>query len=215
MRTRLAGFARGFWLLLTAVPGWPDAPRLARLGRALPIVLPFAIMLALWGWKVAVRDPHLLAERAENRPSLLLESQIASLRLNCSEQQARDLASRTEELSHSILAGTEQVDEVLHSLQQLAAEQHLESDFQAVEGRVDAPAEGAQVAPLGLKGRLTPAPQNAQPFATLIVFLDGLSRQQPRIDLTKLAIRADEQGRYSVETHLKLGYRVSHEKAAQ
>lgn len=171
-------------------------------------------MLALWGWKAAVRDPHLLAEQAQNRPLLLLESQIASLRLNCSEQQARDLASRTEELSHSILAGTEQVDAVLHSLQRLAAEQHWEATFQRVEGGVDAPGDGAQVAPLGLKGRLTIAPENTQPFATLIVFLDGLSQQQPRIDLTKLAIRADEQGRYSVETHLRLGYRVSHEKAA-
>jgi hypothetical protein len=215
LKTKLAGLARSFWLLLTAVPGWPDAPKIVRLGRALPVAFPFAIMLILVGWKAAVRDPHLQSMRAQNRPLLLLESQIATLRLNCSEQEAHDLAGRAAELSHSLIAGPKQLAEVSNALQKLTAEQHWESDFHAIEGGTGAPVEGTQVAFLRLKGKLTPTPDNAQPFSTLVMLLDGLSREDPRIDLTGLAIRADEQGRYSVETHFRLAYRVSHEKAAQ
>ena len=215
MRTKLTGLARGFWLLLSAVPGWPDAPWIARLGRALPIVLPFAIMLALLGWKLGVSDPHLLAERAANRPLLLLENQIAALRMNCSEQEAHDLAKRAATLSQSLIAGPEKLDGTIIALQEVAKEQHWNAEFHAIDGGAGVSANRAQIAFIGLKGKLAPAVDNTQPFSTLIMLLDGVSRQEPRIDLTGLAIRADEQGRYSVEAHLRLPYRVSHEEAAQ
>jgi hypothetical protein len=172
-------------------------------------------MLVLVGWKAAVSDPHLLAERAENRPLLLLESQVAALRLNCSEQEAHDLAAQASELSHSLIAGPGELPTVIHSLQAFTVERHWESDFHAIDGGVEAPGEGTQVALIRLTGKLTPTSGNTQPFSTLMMLLDGLSKEQPRIDLTKLAVRADEQGRYSVETHFRLGYPVSHEKAAQ
>ena len=214
MKTSLRALLQSAWLLLTAVPDWPDAPAWARLMRALPILLPVAAMLALTGWKLGVRDPRLRAETSAVRPLLQLENQISTLRLNCSDQQARDLAERSEEMTRVLLPDPAKLNVAVETAQAIARQQHWEGSFQTGSG-VDAPAEGAATAFCRIRARFDPAADNAERFPTLVRMLDALSQGKPRIDLTRLAIRADEEGRYSVEALLRLQYRVSHEKAAE
>ena len=74
---------------------------------------------------------------------------------------------------------------------------------------------GAAFAFNQVKGRLAPLPGGVASFASLLAFFDHLSAGNKRIDLTRLAIRADEQGRHAVEFNLRLVHLTLHEKVAQ
>jgi hypothetical protein len=196
LKTELINFGLACWHLLTEVPGWPDAPRRMRWRRVLPIIIPCAALLLLAGWNAAVRDPHIRKERANHQPLLSLEEDIAA-------------AAR-------LLLGTPaELGPLLHTLKTEATGRHWEANFQAGDASAETPEPDAQVIFLPVRARLSSAPGGPGPFPALIALLEQFSSAEKRIDLTRLAIRADEQGRYAVEMNLRLACPRIHEKTAQ
>lgn len=215
MKTKLINFGLACWLLFTEVPGWPDAPRHMRWRRILPLLIPGAAMLLLAGWNAAVRDPQIQAERAVHQPLLSLEEEIEALQVSCSEQQAKELAARSAGASQLLLSGPEALGPWLHTLKKAALDRHWEANFQAGDAAIETPEADAQVIFLPVRGKLTSAADNPGSFPALIALLEQFSSAEKRIDLTRLAIRADEQGRFAVELNLRLACLRTHEKTAQ
>jgi hypothetical protein len=214
-KPKLQSFARDAWAWLSEVPDRPHAPRALRVRRALPIALPSLAILALLGWKLAVSDPHARAQRAAGAPLLALEEETTSLRLACSDKEARDLAVQAAESARSFLKSPSELGPALGGLEKLANREGWEGGFQPMDTVIQPPGEGALTGVLAAKGTLKPAPENQRPWPTLLLLLDDLSTWDKQIALTRLVIRADEQGRYSVEAGLRLAYLLNHEKAAQ
>jgi hypothetical protein len=203
------------WSLLTEVPDWPGAPVSARIGRALPIALPVAAMLALAAWTIAVSDRAYNGARAGRQPLLELESEVAALGQTCTNRGAYDLRERASETARSLMGGQKDLDKVLEGAKRTAAIQGWDAAFQAGNGRVDSESKGSSVAFLTAKGTLHPAPGNKHPWETLLLLLDKVSAPGQPIDLTRLAIRADEEGRCSVDVVLRVAYIVANEKIAK
>ena len=215
MKTKLINFVLACWQLFTEVPGWPDAPRAMRLRRILPVIIPCLAMVLLAGWNVAIRDPRIRSERAVHQPLLALEDEIASLRLSFSEQQAEDLAARSAGVAKLLLSGPAELGPLLHTFKKEAATRHWEASFIAGDPAGELPEADAQVFFLPVRGKLAAAAANPGSFPALIALLERFSSDEKRIDLTRLAIRADEQGRYAVELNLRLACPRLHEKIAQ
>ena len=215
MKTKLITFWLICWNLLTEVPGWPDAPQWMRWRRALPIVAPCAAILGLVIWNAAFRDPHIRAERAAHQPLFALEEVIAALRLNCSEQQATELATKSAKVGDLLLGSPAELGPLLQTFKREATKRNWEANFQAGDASAETPDAAAQVIFLPVRGKLASSAGNPGSFPALLALLDGYSSTGKRIDLTRLAIRADEQGRYAVELNLRLACRRIHEKTAQ
>jgi hypothetical protein len=181
----------------------------------LPIIIPCAALLLLAGWNAAVRDPHIRKERTNHQPLLSLEEEIATLRLGCSEQQAKELAARSAAAARLLLGTPAELGPLLHTLKTEATGRHWEANFQAGDASAETPEPDAQVIFLPVRARLSSAPGGPGPFPALIALLEQFSSAEKRIDLTRLAIRADEQGRYAVEMNLRLACPRIHEKTAQ
>lgn len=215
MKTKLINFGLACWHLLTEVPGWPDAPKWMRWRRALPIVLPCVSILGLVIWNAALRAPKIQAERAAHQPLFSLEEEIAALRLNCSEQQAAELAAKSAAVADLLLRTPAELGPLLQLFKKEAAERNWEGNFQAGDASAETPEADAQVIFLPVRGRLASPAGSTGSFPALLALLERYSSTGKRIDLTRLAIRADEQGRYAVELNLRLACRRPHEKTAQ
>ena len=215
MKTKLINFGLVCWHLLTEVPGWPDAPQWMRWRRALPIIIPCLTILLVVVWNTAVRDPHIRAERAAHQPLFSLEEEIAALRLSCSEQQATELAAKSAAVADLLLRSPADLGPLLQTFKKEATKRNWEASFQAGDTSAETPDAAAQVIFLPVRGKLASAAGNPGSFQSLLALLDGYSSTGKRIDLTRLAIRADEQGRYAVELNLRLACRRIHEKTAQ
>lgn len=215
MKTALNKSLRRIWLLLTEVPGWPDAPRGVRIRRALPIALPCVAFLLLAGWNLVVIDPRMSAERAIYQPVQALQDEVLALGMEFSDQLALDVAERAAGAETLALQGAAQTADVLFALKQQAAARGWEATLQASESTDEVPLPDAVLAFKHVRGRLAPLPGGYASFTSLLSFFEQLSAGKKRIDLTRLAIRADEQGRHAVEFNLRLVHLAPHEKAAQ
>ena len=215
MKTKILNFFSTGWQVLTEVPGWPDAPRSVRFRRALPFILPCVAILLLTGWNYAVRNPQMVAQRAAHGPLLALKDEIDALRLDCSDRQALEVAARAAGVSRMILDGPQQLGPILQLLKKEAADRHWEANFQAGEVADGALPAGAQLIFLPARAKLAPPAGQPGSVAGLLALLEQYSAAEKRIDLTRLAIRADEQGRYAVEVNLRLACFVPNEKTAQ
>ena len=215
MKTKLINSAQLCWHLLTDVPGWPDAPQWMRWRRASPLLIPCVVILLLALWHVAIRDPRIRAERATQQPLLSVEEEIAGLRMACSEQQAVELAARSAVATQLLLASPKELGPILHELKKEATDRHWEASFQASDTSAETPAADAQVDYLPVRAKLSAASAQAGACAELIALLERYSSTGKRIDLTRLTIRADEQGRYAVELNLRLACQRTHEKTSQ
>jgi hypothetical protein len=206
---------RSGWALLTEVPGWPNAPAWTRLRRAIPIALPAAALLVLAAWKVAYSDPGDRLGQAGRQPLLALEREVAALRLACTDRAAQDLKARASETARTLSSSPQGIDAALASLEREAVAQGWDAKFQPVNSRADASAKGAYVGCQSARGKLRPAAGNTRPWDTLLLLLDRVSARKQPIDLTHLAIRADEEGRTSVEVGLRISYLINNEAIAQ
>jgi hypothetical protein len=215
LKTKLKNFGLASWHLLTEVPGWPDAPRWMRWRRALPIIIPCAAILLLVIWNATFRDPHIRAERAVHQPLFSLEEEIATLRLNCSEQHAAELATKSAAVADLLLGSPAELGPLLQTFKKEAVSRNWEGNFQAGDASAETPDADAQVIFLPVRGKLASPAGNPGSFPALLALLERYSSTGKRIDLTRLAIRADEQGRYAVELNLRLACRRPHEKTAQ
>ncbi len=197
------------WQLLTAVPGWPDAPVSLRLRRALPIALPCLGLLLLAAWELAIEQPRARAERALRAPLTTAEAEVTALRMQWSDAAAASLTARAQRSERALLARPEAAPAALADLAAAAAAQHWQASFRtAATESADAP-PGSPIGYLLARGKLEPDPENDRPFPTLLAFLGAFETNEKAIDLTRLAICADEDGRYSVEANLRLAYRLA------
>ena len=219
MKTDLAGALRSGWSLLTDVPGCPRASWAARGRRAFPLLLPALALLGFGVWKVARFDPQLRAAHESHRSLFALEREVTALRFSGSDAEARTFRVRAGQQAQALLPpsaadGGSAGNELAGSLERAAVERGWQADFRPEAG-VEAPGPGGRIGFLNITGKLQQARDNAHPWPTLLLLLDQFSSQGKHIDLTRLAIRADEEGNYSVEANLRLAYLLTHEKIAQ
>lgn len=209
MKIDLRKTLRRTWQLLTAVPGWPDAPYPLRLRRALPIALPCLGLLLLAVWELAIERPRTHAEQAVRAPLLTAEAEVTTLRMRWSDAAAAALTARAERAERVLLPRPEAAPATLAALAAAAAAQHWQASFRPAATESTDAQPGSPVAYLLARGKLEPDSENARPFPTLLAFLEAFEANEKGIDLTRLAICADEDGRYSVEANLRLAYRLA------
>jgi hypothetical protein len=202
MSARLSWPARA-WLLLTAVPGRPAAAWPARGRRALPLLLPAMALLALAGWKCGMEDPQMRAARGASQPLLNLEREVAGLRAHPASGAAA-AAERARDLRATLPRGSAGLPAVLRHWQAQAAAHGWEAAFGPTVGSL--PDSGVPLVFVSVRASLQPLSGNRHSWSSLVGLLGALSAQESRIEVTRLAIRADEQGRYSVETRLSTPY---------
>jgi hypothetical protein len=181
----------------------------------LPLLIPATALLLLTGWNLAVRGPRIRAERNAHRPLIALADEVDALRLGASDQQAADLAAQSAAASRLLLEDPQQISGLLRSLKKMSAGHGWEANFQAIDTPPDSTEDDTTAGFVNARGRLSPAPANSDRFSSLLALLEEFSTAEKRIDLTRLGIRADEQGRYAVELNLRVACRLFREKTAQ
>ena len=212
MKTKFKEWLGTYLLVLTEVPGWPDAPVSARARRALPVLIPCVGMLLLLGWNLAVQAPRVRAQQVALRPLVSLESEISTLRLAFSEQQVREVAERAAGASRLLLDSAAELPEFLRALKQEAAGRGWDAGFFAADAPDITPLEGMLITYLPVRGKLVPVSGNPDAFASLLGLLERFSSSGKRIDLIRLAIRADERRWHLVEMNFHLACAVTNEK---
>jgi hypothetical protein len=212
LKTKPSAALKNFWLLLTEVPGWPDAPVWARMKRATPVLLPCAGMLCLAVWYFAIHAPRVRAEMEAALPLVALEDEIAMLQLATSEQQVAELSERAGTASRLLLESPAEAGAFLKGLKKEAADRGFEATFTSTDGSNDAVPEGSVVTYIPVRGKLTPGPGNTEPFINLLALLERFASSGKRIDLMRLAVRADEQKWQTIELNFRLVCPVVHEK---
>lgn len=215
MKTKIQEFGQDCWQMLCEVPGWPDAPNNMRIWRAVPIVLPCVLILLLLGWNALIRDPHVQSERASHQVLLEQEKELDALRLNVSEQQAGELSARAELANKQILKSAKELPPLLEKFKKMANDKNWSGSFQASDLSTDAKESSALLSFYAVRARLSAGPGDPEAFTALVALLDDFSASEKRIDLTRLSIRADEQGRYAAELNLRLVGRTLDEKTPQ
>jgi len=215
LKTDPARILGSAWTALTGVPGVPDAPLGARWRRALPMLIPLVATAALLGWKLGYSDRHLRAERLDRVPLLQMEREADVLRIACSVRAVDDSRARAGTARRSLVAGPGAVGAALNSLASSLAVQGWKGKFVPADAGTEPAAVGSRVGFLQAGGTLQPASGNRSPWQTLLPILDQLSEHGQPIDLTRLVIRADEEGRYSVETRLRMACLFENEKETQ
>lgn len=215
MKTKLLNLGRNGWHMLTDVPGWPDAPRRVRIRRTLPLVIPCLAILLLLGWNTLVRDPRIERERFSRRALLAQHHEIESLKLSCSEQQAAELSVQAEKTAKLVLNDAKELGPVLQDLKKEAADRHWDGNFIASDPTGAEVSPATQLVFLPARAKLSSAAGNTDAFLALLALFERFSTSEKRIDLTRMGIRADEQGRYTVELNLRLVARSPHEKTPQ
>lgn len=212
MKTKIINFGHDCWHMLTEVPGWPDAPKQVRLRRSLPILLPCVAILLLLTWNNAVRNPAIARERTSHQALVAQEQEIDLLRVNCSDQQAEELSARAASAAKLLLNDPQEVAPFLAILQKQAADRHWNGTFRAEDVSTDVPETDTNLFFLQAKAKLTSSPGKSDAFPALLALFEQFSTAEKRIDLTRLGIRADEQGRHTVEFNLRLMARRPHAK---
>ncbi len=207
MKNKLRTFALDCWNTLTEVPGWPDAPRKLRIRRLIPAVVPVVALASLFLWDQIHTLPQIRAERASFQPLLALEQEVDGLRLAGSDSAAAEAAAKAAEASGMLLASPKQLPLLLDEISTTARNRQWDAVFQVLPAAGDPRRQDDPLQFLVARGKLAPSPGNTQPFATLLALLDQVSPPNRVIDLTRLSVRADEQGRLSAEIMLRAGCR--------
>jgi len=215
LKNKSQRFLRNVWLLLTEVPGWADAPVGVRLQRTLPILLPCVGIAAILTWSLGWHAPQIRAERESHAPQIALEAEIQSLQLAYSEQQTVELADQAEQASHLLLPAPSDLTPFLRSLKKEAADRGWEISFHPGEPLTEGPGTTALVTYQPVRVKLAPVAGHAEVYASLLSLLERFSTSGRRIDLMRLAIRADENRWQTVEANLRLAYPILHAQTSQ
>lgn len=211
MKTKLKEWMRTYMMVLTEVPGWPDAPVSARARRSLPVVIPCISMLLLLVWNLALHTPRVRAQRVELQPLVALESGISTRRLAFSEQQVGEIAERAAAANRLLLESPAELPVFLHSLKKEAADRGWDASFFPSDA-VDDPTDGAVVSYLPVRARMAPSRGNADSFTSFMGWLERFSSSGKRIDLIRLSVRADERRWQLVEMNFRLASPLSNAK---
>jgi hypothetical protein len=215
LKNKLPPFLHHLWLLLTEVPGWSDAPLSVRLRRTVPVVVPCTGIAVLLTWNLAWHTPQVDLQRAAHAPLLALEAEIESLQLASSEQQTIELTAQAEQVSRQLLQTPQELAPFLRTLKKEATDRGWEASFHPGELLVEAMEPGVSIAYQPVRVKLAPAAGHAEAYASLLALLERFSTAGKRIDLMRLAIRADENRWQTVEANLRLAYPILHAKTPQ
>jgi hypothetical protein len=167
-------------------------------------------MLLLLVWNLALHAPRVRAQRAELAPLVELEAGISTRRLAYSEQQVSEIAERAAAANRLLLEPAE-LAEFLRSLKQEAADRGWEASFFPSDA-ADDPAEGAVLSYIPVRAKMTPSRGNADSFTSFMGWLERFSSSGKRIDLIRLAVRADERRWHLVELNFRLASPLTNEK---
>jgi hypothetical protein len=208
LKNKLSQSVVDCWRVLTEVPGWPDAPGLLRLRRLIPAIIPLTALLLLFVWEQTWRQPRIRAARTDFMPLLALQQEITDLQLAVSNDKAAETATLADQASHTLLDGPRHFSSILEQFARTAQTQGWEATFATPPAAPSPPDPDALMYFINARGKLVATPANQQPFASLLSLLEQFSPPERSIDLTRLSVRADEQGRQTAEILLRAGCRV-------
>ena len=174
MQTKIRAAFRALWQFLTVIPGWPDARPLGRTVYALPLLLPVAALLVLLAWTQFIRGPQIRAARASHQTVLALESEIAALRLECSDEQAVQSAAATARATQRLIQSPEEFAAQLVAMQAAASASGWVATLHASDPGSDPTGNGTALEYRTIRGRLVPIAGNPAAFATLLKLLERL-----------------------------------------
>lgn len=206
-----------FWQALSEVPGWPDAPVSVRLRRMWPLALPLAACIALVIWTEFVREPSRRVARDARAELIVIEEEIDQLRQALSDQMAADVTAQAESADSLLLASPVDLQERLKAFAVQARTLGWEATFQTY-GLADDEAGAGDVSHFvysPARVHLEPRAENADRFNSLIATLTSLAATPGRVEITRVAIRADLPGVPVVDVNLRAACRPAHEKAAE
>lgn len=216
MKNNPSSHLKTCWQVLTEVPGWNDAPIYARLARSLPIVFPVFAILALVSWRSGYGAPRAEAEHAALQPLLGLDAEISTLQMGASQAQVADLNQRSASSSRLLVSGPKELPALLQELKTTLHSSGWDATFQVGEIIEESPeASPTQITFLPVRGKLKAQASNQDRFSSLLAALDRLSAYGKRIDLTRVAIRADESRWQAVEVNLRFVCSVLDAKTPQ
>ena len=104
---------------------------------------------------------------------------------------------------------------MLQTLKQEAAARRWEGNFQSADLSTGTPSGDGQLTFFPVRAKLSATAGDVEAFSSLLTLFEQFSAAEKRIDLTRVGIRADEQGRYTAELNLRLVGRTPNEKATQ
>jgi hypothetical protein len=215
LKNRITAATHDAWQALTAVPGQPLASGKVRFRHAVPILGPCLLLLVLGSWRVGVLDRHVEKGRRDGAPWVALDAEVASLGVQYSEMEARDLKVKSDLVARTLFAGQAEVDAAMDRVRHEARANGWDAQFQPVDWGAAVQAQDSLVSRLNARGALRPLRGNSAQWASLLVLLKQFSGPDKQIGLTRLVVRADEEGRYFVEVTLALTCRPNDEKAVQ
>lgn len=198
MRTKLKALGLEIWDFLTVIPGWPDAGRIARTFYVLPLVVPFLALLGLVGWNHFVREPRIREVRGICQPALQLEEEIASLRLQWSEDQAAESTAATTTLTAGLLRDPADLVAQIDAMRAAATARGWAATIVANDPDNENP-NATGLVHRSVRGRLVPAADNRAVFVSLLALLEQIPPPGRHGGITRLTVRADEQGRLAAE----------------
>jgi len=97
-------------------------------------------------------------------------------------------------------------------MKQDAAARGWDAAFVASDPAAHPPLPGAVINYLPVRAKLVPLAKNEDVFGSFVGLLESFSQSPKRIDLIRLAIRADEHRWQLVELNLRVVYPTHHEK---
>ena len=206
MKTRLSGWIRTGWRVLTEVPGWPDAPAWVRMRRAMPVVFPCMAMVLLLDWNIIYHAPRVHDQHAALQPLLDLQEEIAALNLMGSAQQKTELADRAAEASRLLLDSPAELPGLLRTLKKEAADRGWDASFVASDPASSPAGMHPQVGYLPVRAKMVPQATNEEAFNSFLAVMNRFSSLGKRIDLIRLSVRADEHRWHLVELNFRVGY---------
>ena len=133
MKTKFVRFFVNIWLVLSEVPGWPDAPVLVRLRRVAPMLIAFAGIAALLGWSYGWRNPEIRGVRAAHDYLVVLEAEVAVLRLEHSDQRATEIAEQARLAAVTLVDSPDAVAPLLHEVREKIRALGWEAVFQTYD----------------------------------------------------------------------------------
>lgn len=212
MKTKLIAWCKTGWRVLTEVPGWPDAPVWMRMQRAMPVLIPCTAMVLMLDWNLLVQAPKISDQRSALAPLIALETEVTGLRLSSSVHLAHEMEERAATASRLMLSSPSEAPSLLQEMKKDAAVRGWDAAFIASDPAAHPPLPGAVINYLPVRAKLVPLAKNQDVFGSFVGLLESISQSPKRIDLIRLAIRADEHRWQLVELNLRVVYPTYREK---
>lgn len=203
------------WRVVSEVPGWPDAPLRARIGRILPIAVPcfLAIGAAVWIWSVRGHERKQL--QADHFEWLALENDVAELSLTWSEQAVHEYAALAEKAAQRLAGSAEEVRADIELIRGAIRTAGWDASFQIYEPVWESEVAKGLIMFTPAMVRLQPLPETTAKFRSLLTALETVTTFEKRIDVTRLAVRLNDRDIPEVELNLRFATAPNDETITQ